>query len=105
MPSFIGVSLESIWILPLIGFCYTFTFSEVLCSAQPVNSLSSRLNATFCLFEVLFGTFTLFVLANRPLFAASKQCKSAQKRLSTKLEIKSKQILTAKIRKNDDMYK
>ena len=31
----------------------------------------------FCLFEVLFGIFTLFVLANRPLFAATKQCKSA----------------------------
>ena len=30
---------------------------------------------------------------NRPLFAAPKQCKSAQKHLSTKLEIKSKQIL------------
>ena len=32
-------------------------------------------------------------LPNRPLFAATKQCKSAQKYLSTKLEIKSKQIL------------
>ena len=30
----------------------------------------------FCLFEVLFGTFALFVLANRPLFAVSKQNKS-----------------------------
>ena len=67
---------------------------KLLCSEEPVNSLCSRLNVTFCLFEALFGTFTLFVLANRPLFAASKQCKSAQKYLSTKLEIKSKQILT-----------
>ena len=48
----------------------------------------------FSLFEALFTIFTLFVLANRPLFAATKQCKSAQKYLSTKLEIKSKQILT-----------
>ena len=47
----------------------------------------------FSLFEALFTIFTLFVLANRPLFAATKQCKSAQKYLSTKLEIKSKQIL------------
>ena len=47
----------------------------------------------FSLFEALFTIFTLFVLANRPLFAATKQCKSAQKHLSTKLEIKSKQIL------------
>ena len=47
----------------------------------------------FSLFEVLFGIFTLFVLANRLLFAASKQCKSAQKHLSTKLEIKPKQLL------------
>ena len=50
----------------------------------------------FSLFEALFTIFTLFVLANRPLFAATKQCKSAQKYLSTKLEIKSKQILNAK---------
>ena len=48
----------------------------------------------FSLFEALFTIFTLFVLANRPLFAATKQCKSAQKHLSTKLEIKSKQILS-----------
>ena len=48
----------------------------------------------FSLFEALFTIFTLFVLANRPLFAATKQCKSAQKYLSTKLEIKSKQILS-----------
>ena len=48
----------------------------------------------FCLFEALFGIFTLFALANRPLFAAFKQCKSTQNNLSTKLEIKSKQILT-----------
>ena len=47
----------------------------------------------FSLFEALFTIFTLFVLANRPLFAATKQCKSAQKYLSTKLEIKSIQIL------------
>ena len=47
----------------------------------------------FGLFEVIFGTFTLSVLANRPLFAASRERKSAQKSLSTKLEIKSKQIL------------
>ena len=47
----------------------------------------------FCLFEVLFGTFALFVLANRPLFAATKQCKSTQKHPSTKLEIKLKQLL------------
>ena len=31
----------------------------------------------FSLFEALFTIFTLFVLANRPLFAATKQCKSA----------------------------
>ena len=47
----------------------------------------------FCLFKVLFGIFTLFFLANRPLFAATKQCKSTQKHLSTKLEIKSKHLL------------
>ena len=47
----------------------------------------------FSLFEALFTIFTLFVLANRPLFTATKQCKSVQKHLSTKLEIKSKQIL------------
>ena len=47
----------------------------------------------FCLPEVLFVIFTLFVLANRPLFASPKQSKSAQKHLSAKLEIKSKQIL------------
>ena len=47
----------------------------------------------FSLFETLFTIFTLFGLANRPLFAATKQCKSAQKYLSTKLEIKSIQIL------------
>ena len=47
----------------------------------------------FRLFESLFGIFTFFGLANRPLFAATKQCKSSQKQLSTKLEIKSKQIL------------
>ena len=51
----------------------------------------------FSLFEALFTIFTLFVLANRPLFAATKQCKSAQKHLSTKLEIKSKQILIIEI--------
>ena len=51
----------------------------------------------FGLFEALFTIFTLFVLANRPLFAATKQCKSAQKYLSTKLEIKSKQILKVKV--------
>ena len=44
----------------------------------------------FSLFEALFGIFTLFDFANRPLFAALKQCKSAQKLLSTKLELKSK---------------
>ena len=48
----------------------------------------------FSLFEALFTIFTLFVLANRPLFAATKQCKSAQKYLSTKLEIKFKQLLS-----------
>ena len=47
----------------------------------------------FGLFEVIFGTFTLSVLANRLLFGASRECKSVQKSLSTKLEIKSKQIL------------
>ena len=31
----------------------------------------------FCLFEILFGIFTLFTLANRPLFAATQGCKSA----------------------------
>ena len=55
---------------------------------------ANKFNMTlFCLFEVLFGIFTLFVLANRPLFAAPKQCKYSQKHFSTKLEIKSKQIL------------
>ena len=44
----------------------------------------------FGLFEALFGIFTLFDFANRQLFAALKQCKSAQKLLSTKLELKSK---------------
>ena len=46
----------------------------------------------FGLFEVIFCTFILTVLANRPLFAASREYKSAQKFLSTKLEIKSKQL-------------
>ena len=50
----------------------------------------------FSLFEALFSIFTLFALANRPLFAAFKQCKSSQKHLSTKLEIKSKQLLRVK---------
>ena len=58
----------------------------------------------FSLFEALFTIFTLFVLANRPLFAATKQCKSAQKYLSTKLEIKSKQILIKKLLKQYRKY-
>ena len=53
----------------------------------------------FRLFESLFGIFTFFDLANRPLFAAIKQCKSSQKQLSTKLEIKSKQILNRRQQK------
>ena len=53
----------------------------------------------FRLFESLFGIFTFFDLANRPLFAATKQCKSSQKQLSTKLEIKSKQILNRRLQK------
>ena len=53
----------------------------------------------FRLFESLFGIFTFFDLANRPLFAATKQCKSSQKQLSTKLEIKSKQILNRRKQK------
>ena len=61
-----------------------------ICLNFTVNKIDVIL---FCLFEVLFGTFSLFVLVNRLLFTASKQCKSAQKHLSTKLEIKSKQIL------------
>ena len=52
----------------------------------------------FCLFEPLFGIFALFVLANRSLFAVPKQSKSTQKHLSTKLEIKSKQILIAALK-------
>ena len=52
----------------------------------------------FCLFEALLGIFTLFALANRPLFAVSKQSKSTQKHLSTKLEIKSKQTLIMMIK-------
>ena len=62
--------LEPVWILPFICIF-----------------------GLFCLFEVIFDTFALSVLANRPLFAAPRECKSAQKSLSTKLEIKSKQIL------------
>ena len=78
----------------------------------------------FRLFESLFGIFTFFGLArivltsawklacmlrecslfslgiNRPLFAATKQCKSSQKQLSTKLEIKSKQILNRRQQKH-----
>ena len=66
---------------------------KLLNSAEPASSLCSRRIATFGLFEVIFGTFILTVLANRPLFAASREYKSAQKFLSTKLEIKSKQLL------------
>ena len=58
----------------------------------------------FSLFEALFTIFTLFVLANRPLFAATKQCKSAQKYLSTKLEIKSKQILKKTLKHYETNY-
>ena len=47
----------------------------------------------FCLFEPLLGIFALSFLANRPLFAANRECKSTQKAFSTKLEIKSKQLL------------
>ena len=50
----------------------------------------------FGLFEALFGIFTLSALANRPLFAAIRECKSAQKHLSNKLEIKFKQTLNEK---------
>ena len=59
----------------------------------------------FRLFESLFGIFTFFGLANRPLFAATKQCKSPQKRLSTKLEIKSKQILNRRQQKTATQQK
>ncbi len=48
----------------------------------------------FGLFETFFGIFALSFLANRPLFAANREYKSTQKRPSTKLEIKSKQLLT-----------
>ena len=51
------------------------------------------LNLLFGFSEALFGIFTFFVLANRPLFAAPKQCKYTQKHLSAKLEIILKQIL------------
>ena len=52
------------------------------------------MNELFGLFEVLFGIFALSLFANRPLFAANREYKSTQKLLSTKLEIKSKQLLT-----------
>ena len=47
----------------------------------------------FGLFEILFGIFSLSILANRPLFAAPREKKPTQKVLSTKAEIKSKQLL------------
>ena len=47
----------------------------------------------FGLFEILFGIFSLSILANRPLFAAPREKKPTQKVLSTKTEIKSKQLL------------
>ena len=46
----------------------------------------NRYFVLFCLFEILFGIFTLFTLANRPLFAATQECKSAQK--SSQLNLK-----------------
>ena len=49
------------------------------------------------LVEILFGIFELSALANRPLFAAIRETKSPRKYFSTKLEIKSKQTLSAKI--------
>ena len=50
-------------------------------------------NELFGLFVALFGIFALSILANRPLFAANRVYKATQKALSTKLEIKSKQLL------------
>ena len=50
-------------------------------------------NELFGLFAALFGIFVLSILANRPLFAANREYKTTQKNLSTKLEIKSKQLL------------
>ena len=47
----------------------------------------------FGLFEILFGIFSLSILANRPLFAAPREKKPTQKVLSTKAEIKPKQLL------------
>ena len=47
----------------------------------------------FCLFEVLFGILALSFLANRPLLAADREDNPTRKYLSTKLEIKSKQLL------------
>ena len=95
--------LQLIILMPLVPPCILVGTVEVeqqlfareshvlrICLDFTINSFFVIL---FCLFEVLFGIFTLFVLANRPPFAASKQCQSAQKHLSTKLEIKSKQIL------------
>ena len=43
--------------------------------------------------RLFFGIFTLLILADRLLFAATQESKSTQKFLSDKLEIKSKQIL------------
>ena len=48
----------------------------------------------FCLFEVLFGILALSFLANRPLLAANREDNPTRKHLSTKLEIKSKQLLS-----------
>ena len=87
----IGLALERKWACPprktdrpnwenLLRICLDFTANKFYV-------------ILFSLFETLYTIFTLFVLANRPLFAATKQCKSVQKHLSTKLEIKSKQIL------------
>ena len=53
------------------------------------------MNKLFGLFEALFGIFALSILANRPLFVANREYKSTQKFLSTKLEIKSKQLLNS----------
>ena len=81
----------------------------MLCKSSPKELYNRRICLDFTvycfyvilfrLFESLFGIFTFFGLANRPLFAATKQCKSPQKQLSTKLEIKFKQILNQRQQK------
>ena len=67
-------------------FCFDFTANLFSC-------------LLFGLSEALFGIFTLSVLANRPLFASSRECKSTRKYLSAN----SKKIKTDSSRTEKDL--